>query len=53
VCYSREERERWEQMLAREADEERLRSIELEPEVEADEPETEREERREDELIRA
>ena len=51
MCYSREERERWEQMLAREADEERLRSIEVEREAK-EEPEAEREEEREGELIR-
>jgi hypothetical protein len=51
VCYSKAERERWEQLLAREADEERARSIDLEPQPKI-EPETEPEEEREGELIR-
>ena len=51
VCHSWEDRERWEQMLAREADEERIRLIEAE-QAKPQETEPEREEEREGELIR-
>jgi hypothetical protein len=51
VCRSREDRERWEEMLAREADNERIRLLEAE-QTKPQEPEPEREEEREGELIR-
>ena len=51
VCHSREDRERWEQMLAREADDERIRLLEAE-QAKPQEPEPKREEEREGELIR-
>jgi hypothetical protein len=51
VCHSWEDRQRWEQMLAREADDERIRLIEAE-QAKPQEPEPEREEEREGELIR-
>ena len=50
VCHSWEDRERSEEMLAREADEERIRLIEAEQAKV--QPEPEREEEREGELIR-
>ena len=51
MCHSWEDRERWEEMLAREADEKRIRPIEAEP-AKPQEPELQREEEREGELIR-
>jgi hypothetical protein len=51
VCHSWEDRQRWEQMLAHEADEERIRLIEAE-QAKPQAPEPEREEEREGELIR-
>lgn len=51
MCHSREDRERWEEMLAREADDERIRLLEAE-QAKPQKPEPEREEEREGELIR-
>jgi len=51
VCHSWEDRERWEEMQAREADDERIRLLEAEH-AKPQEPEPEREEEREGELIR-
>jgi hypothetical protein len=51
VCHSWEDRERWKEMQAREADEERIRLIEAE-QAKVQEPEPEREEERAGELIR-
>ena len=52
MCYSKRDRERWEQMLAREADEERLREVEIEPQPQMEQSEPERDDEREGELIR-
>ena len=51
MCRSWEDRERWEEMLAREADDERIHLLEAEH-AKPQEPEPEREEEREGELIR-
>ena len=51
MCHSWEDRRRWEEMLAREADDERIRLLEAEK-AKPQEPESEREEEREGELIR-
>jgi hypothetical protein len=51
VCHSWEDRERWEQILAREAGDERIRLIEAE-QATPQEREPEPEEEREGELVR-
>ena len=51
MCHSWEDRERWEETLAREADNERIRLLEAE-QTKPQEPEPEHEEEREGELIR-
>ena len=51
MCHSWEDRRRWEEMLAREADDERIRLLEAE-QAKPHEPEPKREEEREGELIR-